>query len=119
MIASLIKTYKDDRRLYFLLEYVKGFDLFTVLRMIGLANEGVGKFYGASLILVLEYLHDRGILYRDLKPENVVVNNEGYIKLIDFGTAKIVHERTNTVIGTPHYMAPEVIMGEDYGFMID
>lgn len=71
------------------------------------------------MILVLEYLHDRDIIHRDIKPENVIIDEEGYPKLIDFGTAKVINGRTYSRIGTPYYMAPEVILGEGYGIMAD
>jgi serine/threonine protein kinase len=67
------------------------------------------KFYIASIVLALEHFSDRNIVHRDLKPENLLVDRKGYLKVVDFGTAKIVENRTYTVIGTPHYMAPEVI----------
>ena len=59
------------------------------------------------------------MIHRDLKPENMMVMPNGYPKLIDFGTAKIVTDRTYTIIGTPHYMAPEVILGKSYDFSVD
>jgi cGMP-dependent protein kinase len=118
-IVSLVKTFKDEKRFYFLMEFVKGMDLFDALRKIGLLSDDDSRFYVAALMLMMEHLHERNIIYRDLKPENVMVDEEGYPKLIDFGTAKIVANRTYTVIGTPHYMAPEVILGKGYNTTVD
>lgn len=70
-------------------------------------------------MLAVEYLHERNLIYRDTKPENIIVSDNGYIKLIDFGTAKIISDSTSTVIGTSHYMAPEVILGEGYSLQVD
>lgn len=119
MILKLVKTYKDSKRIYFLTEYVKGMDLFDVLRAMGLLNDNDAKFYTACMVEIFAHLHERSILYRDLKPENVMVDEMGYPKLIDFGTAKTVRQRTYTIVGTPHYMAPEVIIGKGYGLEVD
>ncbi|CAG9311323.1 PKG_8 [Blepharisma stoltei] len=119
MVVKLVKTFKDDTRLYFLMEYVRGLDLFDVLRNMGLLNENDAKFYTACLCCILEHLHERELIYRDLKPENVMIDEEGYPKLIDFGTAKFVHGRTYTTVGTPHYMAPEIIVGSGYSALVD
>jgi cGMP-dependent protein kinase len=118
-IMKLVKTFKDDARVYFLMELVVGMDLFDVIRKLGLVKELDTKFYAATLLLALEHLHERNIIYRDLKPENVVVDEQGYLKLVDFGTAKVLKGRTFTTIGTPHYMAPEVILGKGYGLSAD
>jgi len=118
-IMKLVKTFKDDARIYFLTEMVDGMDLFDVLRKLGLVKEADTKFYAACLLLILEHLHERSIIYRDLKPENVLVDEQGYLKLVDFGTAKVLKGRTFTTIGTPHYMAPEVILGKGYGLSAD
>jgi cGMP-dependent protein kinase len=118
-IVKLVKTLKDKKFIYFLMEYIKGKELFDVIRDIGLLNKQQTQFYGASMMLAVDYLHERRIVYRDIKPENIIVIQSGYVKLIDFGTAKEIIDRTNTIIGTPHYMAPEVVLGEGYSFQVD
>merc|ERR1719230_2365596 len=80
------------------------------------------QFHTGSLVIVLEELFDRKIVYRDLKPENVMLDQQGYVKLIDFGIAKRLEEgktKTFTLVGTPHYMAPEVMRGQGYGIEVD
>ena len=118
-IVKLVKTMKDKNYVYFLMDYIKGKELFDVIRDIGLLNKYQTQFYGASIMLAVQYLHERKFIYRDIKPENIMVLGNGYIKLIDFGTAKAINDRTKTIIGTPHYMAPEVILGEGYTFKVD
>lgn len=119
-IVKLVKTLKDRNFIYFLMEYVEGTDLFSAIREIGLLNSYQTQFYGASLLLSASYLHERNIIYRDIKPENIMVGKDGYIKMIDFGTAKeVVNGRTTTIIGTPHYMAPEMVTGKGYSCAVD
>ena len=119
MILKLIKTFKDEKRVYFLTEYCEGIDLFDAIRKLGTLQNKDARFYVACLLLSLEHLADRNIIHRDLKPENVIIDELGYPKLIDFGTAKIVTNRTFTIIGTPHYMAPEIISGKGYSSSVD
>lgn len=119
MIVKLVKTFKDSHRVCFLMEYVKGQDLFDVLRSINILKEADSLFYSSCLALILEYLHSLQVIYRDLKPENVMIDYDGYPKLVDFGISRIVQGRTYTVIGTPHYMAPEVITGKGYNMQVD
>jgi len=119
LIMKLVKTFKDAHRLYFLMELVRGIDLFDGLRTLGKVKEPDARFYAACLLLIMEHLHERSIVYRDLKPENVVIDHTGYLKLVDFGTAKVIEGRTFTIIGTPQYMAPEVILGKGYGLAVD
>ena len=118
-IVKLVKCLKDEKNIYFLMEYLKGKELFDVIRDIGLLNKEQTNFFIASMMIAVNYLHERKIIYRDIKPENIIVEKNGYIKLIDFGTAKEIEDRTKTIIGTPHYMAPEIIMGGGYSFQVD
>jgi cGMP-dependent protein kinase len=84
--------------------------MFDAIRDIGLLNKVIARFYLGSLILAVEHLHSKNIIYRDLKPENSIVDHQGKVYLIDMGTAKILKStngyKTDTIIGTPHYMAP-------------
>ena len=118
-IVKLVKTMKDKNYIYFLMDYIKGKELFDVIRDIGLLNKFQTQFYSASIMLAVQYLHERKFIYRDIKPENIMVLENGFIKLIDFGTAKAIKNKTETIIGTPHYMAPEIILGEGYSFKVD
>ena len=118
-IEKLVKCLKDENNIYFLLEYIRGKELFEVIREIGLLNKAQNNFYIASMFLAINYLHEKKIIYRDIKPENILVTSNGYLKFVDFGTAKEINERTSTIIGTPHYMAPEIILGKGYSFQVD
>lgn len=120
-IVKLVKTLKDSKNVFFLMENAEGQELFDIIRAIGLLSKEQCSFYIAQLLLIAEYFQKRNIVHRDIKPENIIVLPNGYIKLIDFGTAKIIKENntTLTVIGTPMYMSPEVIKGENYAFDAD
>ena len=118
-IVKLVKTLKDKNYIYYLMDYLKGKELFYVIRDIGILNKIQAQFYIGSIMLAVQYLHERKILFRDIKPENIIVLENGYIKLIDFGTAKELKDKTKSIIGTPQYMAPEVILGDLYSFEID
>mgnify|MGYP001440972244 CR=1 FL=1 len=78
------------------------------------------RFYAATVTSCFEYLHSKNIIFRDLKPENLLIGNDGYLKLTDFGFAKILNEgRTFTICGTPEYIAPEVILNQGHGKAVD
>ena len=118
-IMKMVKYLKNDNYIFFINEYIKGKELWDVIRDIGLLNKEQTQFYSASILLAINYLHKKKIIYRDVKPENVMVTSRGYIKIIDFGTVKEIKDRTSTVIGTSHYMAPEITKGEGYSFQVD
>lgn len=85
-IMRFVRSFKDDINIYFLVEYVKGMELFDVIRDIGLLKAYDSQFYIGSMILALEYLHMRSIIYRDIKPENIMVD-DGVIKFIFFNNS--------------------------------
>ena len=77
-------------------------------------------FYATEIAIALEYMHSKGVVYRDLKHENVMISAKGHAKLLDLGLAKkLINNRTKTKCGTPDYMAPEQIKGNEYGIEID
>ncbi len=93
-----------------LFEFVSGGELFSRLRKDGRFSNDIGLFYISEILLALQYLHERSIVYRDLKPENLLIDRDGHIKIADFGFAKKMHTpRTYTLCGTPEYLAPEII----------
>ena len=77
------------------------------------------QFYAGQIVFALDYLHSKNIIYRNLKPENILINKNGYIKIIDFQLAKVIEDRTYTMCGTPGYMAPEIILNKGYGLSVD
>lgn len=95
------------------------------MRNIGLFSTEDSQFYAASIILLLEHFNDHQIVSRDIKPENFMVDSKGYLKLINLSTAKIIRTENNqisktmTIIGTPHYMAPDIILGKGYNNLVD
>ncbi|XP_076454893.1 cGMP-dependent protein kinase 1-like isoform X2 [Babylonia areolata] len=120
-IVRLYKTFKDRQYLYMLLEACLGGELWTVLRDRGSFDDPTTRFYTACVVEAFVYLHSRGIVYRDLKPENLLLDGSGYVKLVDFGFAKKVgHGRkTWTFCGTPEYVAPEIILNKGHDISAD
>ncbi|KAM7535341.1 hypothetical protein Aperf_G00000097194 [Anoplocephala perfoliata] len=118
-IVQLNYAFQDMKRLYLVMEFIPGGDLFTMLRHLHRFDERLTRFYGAQVLLALEYLHRLRILHRDMKPENIMISHNGYIKLVDFGFAKFVIHRTYTFCGTPEYLAPEILQHRGYGFSVD
>jgi len=118
-IVDLYATFQDNLNVYMLLSYVPGGELFTHLRRARRFTPDVTRFYLATIILALKYLHSFNIIYRDLKPENLLLDSRGYLRLTDFGFAKIVEDRTWTLCGTPEYLAPEIIQSDGHGKAAD
>ena len=114
--------FETDEKLYFVIDLMAGGELYDHLRKEKKFTEERACFLGAEILLALECLHFNNIIYRDLKPENVLVDSQGHIKLTDFGLSKIrknEHEVAYTFCGTPEYLAPEVIKGEGHGKYVD
>ncbi|KAF3986381.1 hypothetical protein FT663_04204 [Candidozyma haemuli var. vulneris] len=126
-IVKLFYALQDHDRFYLLLEYIPGGELFYHLTS-GNALGNVFKedhvaFYAAEMALGLRHLHSLGIVYRDLKPENCLLNSAGHLVLTDFGLSKAIsnddESACRSIIGTPEYMAPETIRGEAYDYAVD
>ena len=118
-LVNLHCTYKDKLRVYFLLDACLGGELFTILRQRRYFDEPTAKFYTACVVQAFAYMHSKNIIYRDLKPENLVLDNDGYLKVTDFGFAKEVKDKTFTLCGTPDYLAPEIVTGQGHGKAVD
>ncbi|KAI8971104.1 camp-dependent protein kinase 1 [Pilobolus umbonatus] len=118
-MINLWGTFQDDINLYMVMDYVPGGELFSILRKNQRFPDHIAKFYAAEVVLAIEYFHSNNIIYRDLKPENLLLDAQGHIKIIDFGFAKFVHDITWTLCGTPDYLAPEVIQSKGYGLAAD
>ncbi|KAK9765072.1 hypothetical protein K7432_006898 [Basidiobolus ranarum] len=122
-IVKLFYAFQTNSKLYLILDYVAGGELFTHMAHERMFDEDVARFFAAELVLALEHLHELGIIYRDLKPENCLLDNEGHIILTDFGLSKVAlntHDgKTNTVCGTIECMAPEVLLEAYYDRAVD
>jgi len=118
-LVRLLYAFQDPKYVYLAMEYVPGGELFYYIRLYGNLSTEITRFYCAEIILVIEYLHSRNLIYRDLNPENILLDSEGHLKLTDFGFAKFVIDRTWTMCGTPSYLAPEVVAGNGHGRAVD
>jgi len=118
-LVNLRNTYKDQWRVYFLLDVCLGGELFTVLRKMRSFDEPTSKFFSGCVVEAFDYMHSLNVIYRDLKPENLVLAKNGYLKVTDFGFAKVVVNKTFTLCGTPDYLAPEIVTGQGHGKGVD
>lgn len=120
-IVSLSFAFQSSTKFYLGLEFVPGGELFRYLKQKKALSIDEARLYIAEIGLALEYLHSIGVIYRDLKPENVLLDCNGHIKLTDFGLAKemINQSTTSTFCGTQEYMAPEMVLHEDYSYSVD
>ena len=121
-IVKLHYTFQNDEKIFMAFDYHNGGELFFHLQRFNYFTESMSKFYAAELYCALTYLHKNKIVYRDLKPENVILDLQGHIKLIDFGLAtKIKPDKFNcsSFCGTVEYIPPEVLQGKSYSFNFD
>ena len=112
-------NFTDPSYLYFILEYIPGGEMFTLLRDKNSFPANQAKFYAAHIVTIFDYLHSKNIIYRDLKPENILIQPSGFLKLTDFGFAKYITGQTYTLCGTPEYLAPEIIANKGHGKPVD
>ena len=120
-IVSLHFAFQTEHKLYLALDYCPGGELFGLLQRQKKVDEDHGRLYASQIVLALEYLHRLDIIYRDLKPENVLIDGKGNLRLADFGLSKEVSDsdRTYTFCGTPEYMSPEIILDHGHGQSVD
>ncbi|WVW78402.1 hypothetical protein I302_100356 [Kwoniella bestiolae CBS 10118] len=121
-IVPLKFSFQSTEKLYLVLAFVNGGELFHHLQREGKFNETRSRFYAAELLLALEHLHGFNVIYRDLKPENILLDYSGNIALCDFGLCKLnmsASDTTNTFCGTPEYLAPELLSGHGYTKCVD
>ncbi|XP_065175612.1 cGMP-dependent protein kinase 1-like [Sycon ciliatum] len=121
-IVHLKRTFRDHEFVYFLLEPQLGGDLFSLCRRRGALKEKHVQFYVACIVEALDYLHSCNIIYRGLKPEDVLLDINGYAKLADFGHSKILEQgatQTKSFCGSAEYMAPEQVLLESHGMPVD
>ncbi|XP_030260401.1 cGMP-dependent protein kinase 2 [Sparus aurata] len=120
-IVRLHAAFKDTRYIYMVMEFCVGGEIWTKLKEVGRFDEPVAVFCTACVVEAYAYLHKKNIMYRDLKPENLMLDVKGYVKLVDFGFAKemVRGEKTYSFVGTPEYMAPEIIKNQGHDFAVD
>ncbi|CAH1119440.1 unnamed protein product [Phaedon cochleariae] len=120
-ICRLYRTYRDSKYVYMLLEACLGGEVWTILRDRSCFDDNITRFIVGCVIEAFDYLHSRGIIYRDLKPENLLLDARGYVKLTDFGFSKRLgySSKTWTFCGTPDYVAPETILNKGHDKAVD
>lgn len=121
-IVRMDYAFQTAEKLYFVLEYCPGGELFFYLSQIGRFKEDAARFYASNILLAIEHLHQKDTLYRDLKPENVMMGKEGYVKLTDFGLSKDNFNdksEAKSLCGTAEYLSPEVLQRQGHGRATD
>lgn len=118
-VVNLMGHFQDETRLYMVLEFVRGGELFSHLRREGRFFNDHARYYAEQVLLAFAHMHEHNVVYRDLKPENLLISDTGTIKITDFGFAKQITDKTWTLCGTPEYLAPEIIQSKGHGKPVD
>ena len=119
-IVKMVKSLRNQQYCFILMEFVNELNLDDHLSKKRTRNNIYEtQFYIGSMLLMLDYLQKKQIAHRDIKPSNIMIDPNGYLKMIDFGTAKVLKDYTSTIIGTPHYIAPEILQGKGYSLSCD
>ncbi|CZR54487.1 related to cAMP-dependent protein kinase type 2 [Phialocephala subalpina] len=118
-LMTLWGTFQDSKNLYMITDFIEGGEMFSLLRKSQRFPDPVAKFHAAEVILAIEYLYGENIIYRDIKPENILLDRHGHLKLCDFSFAKEIEDITWTLCGTPDYLAPEVLSSKGYNRSVD
>lgn len=120
-IVSLRFAFQTEHKLYMVFDFFNGGELYHYLSEGGKFGEERARFYAAEIACALDYLHKRGIVYRDLKPENLILDSNGHIRLTDFGLSKegVEGDTITSICGTPEYLAPEILRKKPYGVAVD
>ena len=110
-LANMQYFFASEERLYFVMPFIGGGEMGKILKIEDTFKEPVIKFYVTQLVLGLKYLHESNLMHRDLKLENLMVGKDGYLRIVDFGLAKILRpgQVSHTIVGTPAYFAPEIL----------
>jgi cGMP-dependent protein kinase len=121
LIVKFIKILKDRNHIFFLYEFISGIEFNVLIREIEHPTFSTYQlqFYFASILVIINFLHKNKIVHRDIRPQNFIIKENGYLSLYNLRYSKILKDKTNSIIGNYYYMAPEVIMGEGYSFEVD
>ena len=120
-LVGMEYLFQSELRLYFVMPFVRGGELYKIYESKKRFDEETVRFYGAQLAIAIGYLHSKGIAHRDLKLENILVDTDGYLKIIDYGLAKMLKDddESQSFCGTPEYLAPEMVKGEPHDKSVD